>query len=51
MRIFSAEDEAAIAGFLKEGLEEEGFAVDLATNGRDALEMWKMHENCPPSAG
>ncbi len=39
MRIFLAEDEAAIAGFLKQGLEEEGFAVDLATNGRDALEM------------
>ena len=39
MRIFLAEDETAIAGFLKEGLEEEGFAVDLAVNGRLALEM------------
>ena len=39
MRIFLAEDEAGIAGFLKEGLEEEGFAVDLAINGRAALEM------------
>ncbi len=39
MRIFIAEDETAIAGFLKDGLEEEGFAVDVATNGRDALEM------------
>ncbi|OIQ92877.1 transcriptional activator protein CopR [mine drainage metagenome] len=39
MRIFLAEDETAIAGFLKEGLEEEGFAVDVATNGRDALEI------------
>ncbi|MCP9751078.1 response regulator transcription factor [Ferruginibacter sp. HRS2-29] len=39
MRIFLAEDETAIAGFVKEGLEEEGFAVDLATNGREALEM------------
>jgi DNA-binding response OmpR family regulator len=39
MRIFLAEDEAAIAGFLKSGLEEEGFAVDLATNGRDALDL------------
>jgi DNA-binding response OmpR family regulator len=45
MRIFLAEDEAAIAGFLKEGLEEEGFAVDLATNGRDALEMALMNLN------
>jgi len=39
MRILIAEDEAAIAGFLKEGLEEEGFAVDIATNGRQGLEM------------
>ncbi len=39
MRIFLAEDETAIAGFLKEGLEEEGFAVDVALNGRTALEM------------
>jgi two-component system copper resistance phosphate regulon response regulator CusR len=39
MRIFLAEDETAIAAFLKDGLEEEGFAVDVATNGRAALEM------------
>ena len=39
MRILLAEDETAIAGFLKEGLEEEGFAVDVATNGRQGLEM------------
>ncbi|MBY0482123.1 MAG: response regulator transcription factor [Chitinophagaceae bacterium] len=39
MRVFLAEDESAIAGFLKEGLEEEGFAVDVATNGREALKM------------
>jgi DNA-binding response OmpR family regulator len=39
MRILLAEDESAIAGFLKEGLSEEGFAVDVATNGRQGLEM------------
>ena len=39
MRILLVEDEAAIAGFLKEGLEEEGFAVDVANNGRKGLEM------------
>src|SRR5665647_24775 len=39
MRILLAEDESAIAGFIKEGLEEEGFAVDVACNGRQALEM------------
>ena len=39
MRILLAEDEIAIAGFLKDGLEEEGFAVDVAGNGRQGLEM------------
>ncbi|HSN09868.1 MAG TPA: response regulator transcription factor [Hanamia sp.] len=39
MRILLAEDEPAIAGFIKEGLEEEGFAVDVANNGRKGLEM------------
>ncbi len=39
MRILLAEDESAIAGFIKEGLEEEGFAVDVASNGRQGLEM------------
>lgn len=39
MRILLAEDESAIAGFLKDGLEEEGFAVDIASNGRQGLEM------------
>jgi DNA-binding response OmpR family regulator len=39
MRILLAEDEAAIAGFIKDGLEEEGFAVDVAGNGRIGLDM------------
>ena len=39
MRILIVEDESAISGFLKEGLEEEGFAVDLAENGRKGLEL------------
>jgi two-component system, OmpR family, copper resistance phosphate regulon response regulator CusR len=39
MRILIVEDESAISGFLKEGLEEEGFAIDLAENGRKGLEM------------
>jgi two-component system copper resistance phosphate regulon response regulator CusR len=45
MRIFLAEDETAIAGFLKEGLEEEGFSVDVAHNGKQALEMAVMNLN------
>ena len=39
MRILIVEDEAAIAGFLKEGLEEEGFSVDTCNNGRQGLQM------------
>lgn len=39
MRILLAEDEISIAGFIKEGLEEEGFSVDVALNGRLGLEM------------
>lgn len=37
MRILVAEDEPKIAAFIKRGLEEEGFGVDTATDGRDAL--------------
>ena len=39
MRILIIEDEPGIAGFLKEGLEEECFAVDVANNGREGLSM------------
>ncbi|MCB0669667.1 MAG: response regulator transcription factor [Saprospiraceae bacterium] len=39
MRILIVEDEAGIASFLKQGLEEEAFAVDLADNGMDGLQL------------
>jgi two-component system, OmpR family, copper resistance phosphate regulon response regulator CusR len=39
MRILLVEDETGIAGFLKEGLEEEGFSVDVANNGKQGLDM------------
>ncbi len=39
MRILLAEDETAIANFIAEGLEEEGFAVDVAHNGREGLRL------------
>lgn len=45
MRILLVEDETAIAGFLKEGLEEEGFAIDVANNGRLGLEMAMENHN------
>lgn len=39
MRILLIEDETSIAGFIREGLEEEGFAVDVADNGREGLRL------------
>lgn len=39
MRILVVEDEKGISGFLKEGLEEEGFAVDVAGEGKKGLEL------------
>lgn len=39
MKILVIEDEPGISGFLKQGLEEESFAVDVADNGKDGLEL------------
>ncbi len=39
MRILVVEDEKGISGFLKEGLEEEGFAVDIADDGVKGIEL------------
>ncbi len=39
MRVLLIEDETAIANFIAEGLEEEGFAVDVAHNGKQGLQL------------
>jgi DNA-binding response OmpR family regulator len=39
MRILIVEDETSIANFIREGLEEEGFAVDTADNGKKGLQL------------
>jgi two-component system, OmpR family, copper resistance phosphate regulon response regulator CusR len=39
MRILIVEDEKGIAGFLKQGLEEESFAVDVAEDGIKGFEL------------
>ncbi len=39
MRILIIEDEPGISNFLKQGLEEESFAVDVADNGKSGLEL------------
>jgi DNA-binding response OmpR family regulator len=39
MRILVVEDEEGIAAFLKQGLEEESFAVDVANEGKKGLDL------------
>jgi two-component system, OmpR family, copper resistance phosphate regulon response regulator CusR len=39
MRALVIEDETGIANFIRDGLKEEGFAVDIADNGISGLEM------------
>jgi DNA-binding response OmpR family regulator len=39
MRILVVEDQRKIAAFLRRGLEEVGYAVDLAEDGEEALEF------------
>lgn len=39
MRILVVEDEKKVASFIKKGLEEEYYSVDLAYNGKEGLEM------------
>lgn len=39
MRILVVEDEPTLGGQLKLALEEQGYTVDVATNGQDALHM------------
>jgi two-component system copper resistance phosphate regulon response regulator CusR len=44
MRLLVIEDEAGIARFLKEGLEEECFAVDVASDGKTGLDLAMTNE-------
>ena len=39
MRILVVEDEKKVLSFIKKGLEEEGYAVDTASDGETGLEM------------
>ncbi len=44
MRILIVEDEPGIANFLRDGLTEESFAVDIAANGNKGLELSSTNE-------
>ncbi len=39
MRLLVVEDEKKVSSFIKKGLEEEGYAVDLAFDGKNGLQM------------
>jgi two-component system OmpR family response regulator len=39
MRVLIVEDEPKMAGLIRRGLREEGYAADVASNGNDALWM------------
>ncbi len=39
MRVLLVEDEKKVASFIKKGLEEHGYAVDLASDGKTGLAM------------
>jgi DNA-binding response OmpR family regulator len=39
MRVLVVEDNPKMAGFIRRGLSEQGYAVDVATRGHDAEEM------------
>jgi DNA-binding response OmpR family regulator len=44
MRVLVVEDEARLATYLRTGLEAEGFAVDVAPDGAEALWFAREHE-------
>lgn len=43
MKVLVVEDEKQIARFVKKGLEEEGFSVDVCGNGDDAYHLATAH--------
>src|SRR3990172_11286424 len=44
MRILVIEDERKVANFIKKGLEEEHYAVDVAYDGESGLELIELNE-------
>ena len=44
MRILIVEDEKKVAAFIKKGLEEETYAVDIATDGEEGLYLGEQNQ-------
>ena len=42
-KLLLVEDDPSIVGFLKRGLEAEGFVVDVADDGEQALQLCRDH--------
>jgi CheY-like chemotaxis protein len=43
-RILVVDDEAAVCSMLSSCLSSQGFAVSLASNGQEAIELYKSHQ-------
>ena len=43
MRVLVAEDKPRMARFLQRSLQSEGYTVELAFDGEQALSTWIMH--------
>jgi two-component system copper resistance phosphate regulon response regulator CusR len=44
MRILVVEDDRKVAGFIEMGLREEGYAVDLARDGEEAIVLAHVND-------
>lgn len=44
MRILVIEDEQKVAAFVRKGLEQEGYAVDVASDGEEGLYQFESYE-------
>ena len=44
MRILIVEDEKKVAAFIKKGLEEETYAVDIAMDGEEGLHLGEQNQ-------
>ncbi len=44
VRLLVVEDEAKVASFIKRGLEEESYAVDVAVDGEEAVSMSDVYD-------
>ena len=44
MKILVVEDDRKVAGFIEQGLKEEGYVVDIAADGEEATTLAHVYE-------